>query len=247
MHLVADLPAPPSLASLAAIGPVALFLDFDGTLVEIAPTPDTIVVPAGLLARLCALAERLNGRLALVSGRAIDNLELHCGSLGVACAGSHGLARYSAGRERLGGEPLSVPANVFESLGKFAAEEGFELEAKAHGAALHYRSDPSLEQRGLDFASALADEHGLTVKRGKCVIELVPPGADKGTAVRAFMAEPPFDGARPVFIGDDLTDEDGFKAAHELGGFGVLVGRRTTTKARYGVADPAAVQQWLDL
>jgi len=247
MDLAADLPAPPSLASLLAMGPVALFLDFDGTLVEIAATPDAIVVPPGMVARLCTLSERLSGCLALASGRAIDNLELHCGPLGVACAGSHGLARYSAGRQRLGEEPLPVSTEVFEALGQFAYDEGFRLETKTHGAALHYRSDPSLEERGLVFTGLLAKEHGLIVKRGKCVIELVPPGADKGTAVHAFMAEPPFAGARPVFVGDDLTDEDGFLAADELGGFGILVGRRTPTNARYGVADPAAVQQWLDL
>jgi trehalose 6-phosphate phosphatase len=197
--------------------------------------------------RLCALAERLGGRLALVSGRAVDNLEQHCGPLGIACAGSHGLSRFSAARERLGEEPSALEPGVLVALAAFAREEGFDLETKAHGAALHYRSDPSLEARGVDFAGALAGEHGLVVKRGKCVIELVPPGGDKGSAVRAFMAEEPFAGAIPVFVGDDVTDEDGFAAVQELGGFGVLVGKRSPSAARYGLADPAAVQQWLEL
>lgn len=247
MNSAADLPAPPSLAELSARGPVALFLDFDGTLVEIAQTPDAIEVPQKLAERLCALSERLEGRLALVSGRAVANLEEHCGPLGIACAGSHGLSRFSAAREPLGEEPHALLPAVLETLAEFAAAEGFRLETKAHGAALHYRSDPSLEARGLAFATALADEHGLVIKRGKCVIELVPPGGDKGSAVRAFMSEEPFAGARPVFVGDDVTDEDGFVAVQELGGIGVLVGNRSPSAARYGLADPAAVQQWLDL
>ena len=247
MDSAADLPAPPSLAELTAQGPVALFLDFDGTLVEIAATPEAIVVPEKLAARLWALSDRLGGRLALVSGRAVANLEEHCGPLGIACAGSHGLSRFSAARERLGEEPRALPPAVLDAIGEFAAAEGFDLETKVHGAALHYRSDPSLEPRGLAFAAALAGEHGLVIKHGKCVIELVPPGGDKGSAVRAFMTEQPFADARPVFVGDDVTDEDGFAAVQELGGLGVLVGRRSSSLARYGLADPAAVQQWMDL
>jgi trehalose 6-phosphate phosphatase len=247
MQSVAALPAPPSLAELSARGPVALFLDFDGTLVDIAGTPDGILVPDRLAERLCTLSERLVGRLALVSGRAVDNLEKHCGPLGIACAGSHGLSRFSAARERLGEEPLPLSPLVLEALAGFAAAEGFDFEPKAHGAALHYRADPSLEARGLAFAAGLADEHGLVVKRGKCVIELVPPGGDKGSAVRAFMQEPPFTGALPVFIGDDVTDEDGFAAVQDLGGIGILVGGRAPSAARCGLADPAAVQQWLGL
>lgn len=247
MNSVAELPAPPSLSELTARGPVAVFLDFDGTLVEIAATPDSIEVPERLAARLAALSERLGGRLALVSGRAVANLEEHCGPLSVACAGSHGLSRFSAARERLGDDPPVLPPAVLDAVGTFAAAEGFSLETKAHGAALHYRSDPTLEARGLAFAATLAAEHGLVIKRGKCVIELIPPGGDKGSAVRAFMQESPFAGAMPVFVGDDVTDEDGFAAVQELGGFGVLVGSRSPSAARYGLAGPAAVQQWLCL
>src|SRR5690606_22274481 len=108
MNSVAELPVPPSLSELSARGPIALFLDSDGTLVEIAGTPNTIDVPQRLAERLRALADRLGGRLALVSGRAVANLEQHCGPLGIACAGSHGLSRFSAARERLGEEPRSL-------------------------------------------------------------------------------------------------------------------------------------------
>ncbi|QYU71248.1 hypothetical protein J4558_01785 [Leptolyngbya sp. 15MV] len=93
----------------------------------------------------------------------------------------------------------------------------------------------------------LAARHGLKVKRGKFVAELVRPGADKGAAVRAFMAEMPFAGSRPVFIGDDVTDEDGFAAASEQGGLAITVGPRDSRLARFGLADPSAVRDWLGL
>jgi trehalose 6-phosphate phosphatase len=247
MDSPATLSTPPPLVELGREGPLALFLDFDGTLIDIADTPEGIVVPQDFAARLKALSDRLGGRVALVSGRAVANLEEHCGPLEIALAGSHGLSRFSAAHNRLGKEPRPLPEGVFEAFAAFAAGTDFHLETKAYGAALHYRADPSLAERAEAFAGSLAVQHGLMVKRGKYVVELVPPGADKGAAVRAFMAEPPFAGACPVFIGDDVTDEDGFAAASELGGFGVLVGRHASSAARYALADPAAVVAWLGL
>jgi len=129
----------------------------------------------------------------------------------------------------------------------FAASAGATFEAKQHGAALHSRAAPHLEQRCSLFMKELAARHGLAVKRGKFVAELVRPGADKGAAVQAFMAAEPFAGARPVFVGDDVTDEDGFAAATEAGGIAVAVGPRDSACASYGLADPAAVHQWLGL
>lgn len=242
-----DLAEPPSLGELQARGPIALFIDFDGTLVEIAATPDGIVVPARLAAQLYEVGERLDGRLALVSGRAIDNLEEHLGPLAIARAGSHGVSVMLADGTRLGEEPLAIPDAAGGALREFAEREGFILETKPHGAALHFRGDPALETLGLDFAAELAAKHDLAVKRGKCVIELVRIGADKGSAVRAFMAEPSFAGAMPVFLGDDVTDEDGFAAAEEAGGFGILVGNRRPTRAHYQLSTPDEVHQWLGL
>jgi trehalose 6-phosphate phosphatase len=93
----------------------------------------------------------------------------------------------------------------------------------------------------------LAARHGLAVKRGKFVAELVRPGADKGAAVRAFMSAPPFAGAMPVFVGDDVTDEDGFAEAMRHGGLAITVGPRDSRLAAYGLADPSAVHHWLGL
>lgn len=240
-------PSPPNLSALLERGPVALFLDFDGTLVDLAPTPDGIHVPGDLSSRLHALSERLEGRLALVSGRAIVDLEKHLGALKLARAGSHGSdMRLSDGRA-LGEAPRGLSDSALAEIASFAKEEGFALEDKPHGAALHCRSNPEIEQIGLEFASRIASREGLNVKRGKCVIELVGSGANKGSAVRALMEVAPFAGADPVFIGDDLTDEDGFAASAELGGFGVLVGERIGSAAKFSLGTPAAVHHWLGL
>ena len=241
------LPAPPALGALIEGGPLALFLDFDGTLVELAAGPDDIAVPQGLVEALDRLSARLGGRLALVSGRAIVDLEKHLGPLALARAGSHGADCRLADGTVLGAAPTGLTRDALAELAAFAEAEGFMREDKPHGGALHYRHDPSLEAKGLAFAETFAARQGLTVKRGKCVIEFVASGADKGGAVAALMAEPPFAGALPVFVGDDVTDEDGFRAAGQLGGFGVLVGDREGSQARYGLDRPADVYRWLEI
>lgn len=243
----ADLPPPPSLQALLADGPVALFLDFDGTLVELAATPGEIDVPQGLAEGLAALSQRLDGRVALVSGRSIEDLERHCGPLAVDCAGSHGAERRRADGSLLGSPPEALPQDLLDQVTEFARANGIAYERKPHGAALHSRAAPDMEEHCALFMADIAQAHGLVVKRGKRVAELVRPGADKGQAVRAFVADEPFAGSRPLFIGDDATDEDGFAACEELGGFGVAVGPRPAKTARYGLAGPAAVQQWLEL
>jgi trehalose 6-phosphate phosphatase len=243
-----ELGEPPSLAALQAAGPVAVFLDFDGTLVEIAPTPAEIAVPEGLAARLEVLARRLDGRLALVSGRSTANIAAHLGTPAIARAGSHGIERVTADGARFGEEPAPLSPAIDDAMRIFAgAHRGIEYEAKKHGAALHFRAVPELEHAAVAFAERQAVLHGLWVKPGKFVIELVNQGADKAGAVRAFMGEEPFAGAMPVFVGDDVTDEDGFRAAGELGGFGVVVGARGGTLARYCLDSPAKVLEWLEL
>lgn len=241
------LTAPPPLRTLSEEGPIALFLDFDGTLVELADTPDGILVPEGLADRLAQLAASHDQAVALVSGRAVIDLERHCGRLEIARAGSHGIDRRFADGGALGSSPEQMSQDAEDCLRQFASDNDLRLETKPHGSALHFRTNPAAEPAGLAFASRLADEHGLVVKQGKFVIELVRPGADKGGAVRAFMQEPPFAGRRAVFVGDDVTDEDGIMAAQEFGGLGILVGDREPTAADYRLASPAAVHEWLDI
>lgn len=238
---------PPPLASLAGEARLALFLDFDGTLVELAATPDAIAVPEGLARRLADLSESLDGRLALVSGRALVDVERHLPGLAVARAGSHGAARKLADGGWLGEEPQGLPTAAVEALQAFAEREGVLYESKTHGGALHYRSAPQRGEAVLALARDLAERHDLAVKTGKAVVELVRPGADKGGAVRAFMVEAPFAGAQPWFVGDDVTDEDGFAACSELGGGGVLVGDREGSAAHFALANVAQTLEWLGL
>jgi trehalose 6-phosphate phosphatase len=234
-------PPPPELLDGAA-----LFLDFDGTLVELAATPDSISVSPELAPLLERLRRRLDGRLAIVSGRSLADLERHVPLSGIAFSGSHGLELRLADGTVL---PLSVPIgldDVHERVRGFAGgAEGLLVEEKPAGIALHYRLAPEWGERAAAFMAALAGERGWAVQAGNMVVELRPSGATKGDAVRAFMTEPKFTAARPVFVGDDLTDEHGFEAAAELGGAGILVGPLRGTAARYRLDSVEAVGEWL--
>jgi trehalose 6-phosphate phosphatase len=247
MERVATLAPPPSVDSLAADGPLALFLDFDGTLVDIAATPDEITVPRDLADRLDALAHRFDGRVALISGRAIGSLHMHCGMLRIACAGSHGAELRSADGADIAVAPPLLSEEVAAEVARYARAKNIDYEIKPHGAALHSRKRPELEGECAEFVADLARRYGLAVKHGRRVAELVGTGCDKGTAVRALMSEPPFAGATAIFVGDDETDEDGFAACAEFGGFGIAVGERPSGAARYRLADPSEVREWLNL
>jgi len=241
---MADLAPPPPLDA----GRDALFLDFDGTLVELADSPGAIRVEPGLVPLLERLRQRLDGRLAIVSGRAIADLERHLPAAGIAFSGSHGLELRFADGTRL---PLSVPIgldDVRAEVERFAAPvPGLIVEGKPAGIALHYRLAPEQGPRADAFMAALAKARGFSVQRGAMVAELRPSGATKGDALKAFMTEPDFAGARPWFVGDDLTDEHAFEAAAALGGAGILVGPPRETAARYRLDSVGAVAGWLRL
>jgi len=239
--------APPALASFMDGGSAALFLDFDGTLVEIASGPAAITPVQGLADRLLALSKRLEGRCAVVSGRAIDDIERHVGPLKVAIAGSHGSDIRSATGEILGEVAASLPSQIEIALREFADEHGVDYEHKAHGGALHFRGNPDQGEKAVSFATALAAQNGWKAQGGKCVIEIVTGTNDKGSAVRAFMATQTFEASRPIFIGDDLTDEAGFAACQELGGIGIFVGERHETGAHYRLPNVASVHTWLGI
>jgi trehalose 6-phosphate phosphatase len=242
-QVMSDSPPPP----LSRFAPAALFLDFDGTLVELAEAPGAISVPSGLTPLLDRLSARLEGRLAVVSGRALQDLRRHLGGGAAVLSGSHGAElRYADGRHI----PVAAPpglAAARESVRRFAAGgEGLLVEDKPAGVALHYRLAPARAEEADAFLEALAESSGLALQRGKMVAELRPHGSDKGKALSRLMAEPPFAGARPVFVGDDLTDEDAFRAAAALGGEGVLVGPARPSAARWRLEDVAAVTSWLE-
>lgn len=247
MHSALAPGAPPALTTLLAGERIALFLDFDGTLVELAARPDAIAPLAGLADRCAKLALRVEGRCALVSGRAIEDIERHVGPLSVAIAGSHGSDIRGADGKPLGHAAHPLPVEIETALRSFAAENDLDYEHKAHGGALHYRRNPSQGGRADKFARELAHRHGWKAQAGKCVIEIVAGTSDKGSAVRTYMASDTFNGARPFFVGDDLTDEAGFAACKELGGAGILVGSREDTVAQYRLPDVSSVHTWLEI
>lgn len=244
---VSTLPAPPPLASLMQDDRVALFIDFDGTLVELAPGPDAIVPLPDLGDRLESLSARIGAACAVVSGRAIADIERHIGALSVPAAGSHGSdIRFPDGK-RHGSGGQGLPDAIEAQLRAFAQQHDLDYEHKPHGGALHYRRNPANGPQAHTFAQELAAEHGWAAQGGKSVVELVASDANKGSAVRTLMELAPFRGAMPVFIGDDLTDEAGFRACVDLGGAGILVGDRHDSCANFAIADVTGVHQWLEL
>ena len=229
-------PPPPELLLGAS-----LFLDFDGTLVEIADAPDAIRVGDRLLSLLAELSTRLDGRLVLVSGRPSADVRSWLAPLQVPVAGSHGLEWF--------GVPAGASARLEAGLCHLRdLEQRFEgvlVEEKPMGAAVHFRQAPGAEgacRAAADHAASLA---GLEVQPGKMVFELKPASGNKGTAVHAMMETPLHAGRRPLFVGDDLTDEHGFAAAVGLGGSGGLVGEERATAATHRLPDVSAVHDWL--
>lgn len=235
------LPSPPLVAP-----DWALFLDVDGTLLDFADTPGGVRVPAHLPETLIALHQRLDGALALVSGRALAQLDALFAPLVLPAAGLHGLERRNSG---LHAHPRPVALDgVLAAARDLAAKyPGALVEDKGIALALHWRAAPAAEEPLHEFAtSALIELPGYHLLPGNGVVELRPDGTHKGEAVLALLASPPFRGRRPVFVGDDITDEHGFVAVASLGGFGVLVGQRQPSAARYALHDPSQVLAWLD-
>ena len=223
----------------------ALFLDVDGTLLQIARHPDAVRVSSELLAALEQARDRFGGALALISGRTIEDLDLLFAPLRLPCAGVHGLERRGTDAVVHRGDAAAVLAPLRAPIEDFVARhDGLLLEDKGQSLALHYRNAPACAARAEDLLRRLLAEAGptLELKPGKMVLEVTPGHADKGTAIAAFMQEPPFAGRRPVFLGDDVTDEDGFAVVNRLGGVSVRVGApERPTAARHHVADEAEV------
>ncbi|RZU99680.1 trehalose 6-phosphatase [Spiribacter vilamensis] len=228
----------------------ALFLDFDGTLVEIAERPDQVVVPARLRPLLGALTEALGGAVAIISGRHLDGLDALLGSTRPALAGLHGLERRSRdGRIHRPPDHGDQLDGLRKAMHAFARQHpGAIVEDKGSALALHYRSDPALEHA----ARALIEHHceslgdAFRLQSGKQVLEVGPAGHDKGTVIEAFMTEAPFQGRTPVCLGDDVTDEDAFAAINRLGGHAIRVGTDRPTAAGYELASVNEAYQWLN-
>ncbi|MGC1305075.1 MAG: trehalose-phosphatase [Caulobacteraceae bacterium] len=240
--LISDLRRPKPLR----LDGTSLFLDIDGTLAAFEATPDAVFPTPRRTALLQRLGLRLGGRLAAISGRDLASIDRILAASVRAAAGVHGLER-----RRPDGEVLKASAHPALASARMQAETfaatrpGVLVEDKGLAFALHYRQAPDMAGAALALAARLAEE-GLAVQPGDGVVELKTPGADKGVSVRAFMGEAPFSTGAPVFVGDDLTDEDAFAAVEALGGFGVLVGEPRPTLARYRLTGVEDVLAWLE-
>lgn len=226
---------------------LALFLDLDGTLARIQPRPQDVGPEPWRTALLRRLGRRLDGRIAIVSGRALEEVDRILEGSVTAVAAVHGrVLRGADGRITRAAEPAALTRARSRLKALADLHPGVLIEDKGLSLALHYRLAPELAAELTSLADATCRAGGLRLQLGDMVAEITAPGPDKGAALKAFMAGPPFAGARPVFVGDDLTDEDGFAAAASLGGLGVLVGPDRATWAQRRLADQDAVRAWLE-
>ncbi|WP_167755573.1 trehalose-phosphatase [Vitreimonas flagellata] len=240
-HTHVSTPASPALDVLKH----ALFLDFDGTLVDIADRPHAVIVSDALRTLLAAL--HTVTALALISGRTIADIQSLLGDQFAHIAGVHGHEMKYGGeirRDEARHSPIPFAAAEIRALQRNDRMPAL-VEDKGASLALHYRHAPRAEQEVRRIARDIATRRGLRVLEGKMVIELISGPHTKGDALMNFMRTPPFAGRTPIMIGDDITDEHGFRAARAAGGFGILVGAARKTEAAYRLDDPAAVHAWL--
>ncbi len=241
------LEAPPS----PSLSDCALFFDVDGTLVGLEREPEAVVVSDAL----CQLLERLiiatDGAFALVSGRSIAQLDALFNPLEFSASGVHGLER------RLLPEDASRVMEATDALDDARAElaaftiahPGILFEDKGLTLALHYRMAAEHREKAAELVRKLvsADSENLVLLEGKMVFELKPPGFDKGRAIADFMREPPFQGRCPVFAGDDVTDEAGFRTINQMNGIAIKVGADDrTTEAVFGLESVETMLGWLE-
>lgn len=231
------LPTPPR----TLLRDATLFLDFDGTLVAIADRPDGIRVDPALLPLLERLQDKLKGRLTLISGRASADVRHWLEPLQITVVGSHGLERSGTVVAR----PAALEEGILHLRSVEVQHQGVIVEEKPMGAAIHFREAPAAQDACRAAADHVARSTGMQVQPGKMVFEIKPADGDKGTAITSLMKEPANAGHRPIFIGDDLTDEHGFAAVAGLGGVGILVGEERRTAATHRLQDVAHVHRWL--
>jgi trehalose 6-phosphate phosphatase len=235
-------PVPPSASS-----DWCLFLDVDGTLIELSDTPFDTIADDALKALLGNLSQRFGGALALVSGRSIEYLDALFAPLHLPSAGLHGVERRLATGVMHGASFADSRLDVTRAALAAVVQRhpGTLLEDKGRTVGVHYRMAPQFEPAVRESVAQIAAELGSDyhVQAGNMMLEIKPRGFTKGQAIEGFLQEAPFAGRKPVFAGDDLTDLDGFRAVEAGGGFSVGVGERV--HGTYQLADPAAVHAWL--
>lgn len=236
------LPSPPPLD----LKHHALFLDFDGTLVDFASTPDGIVVPDRVLRILDALRKRTNGALAMVSGRGAENLAMHIQRRDILIAGGHGAEWLldDAEVKALAGDPFDAEASIVTEYA--AKDELLVVEHKLAGMTLHFRQAPQHGEVAKQvFKDTFGRRNDFKIMDGHMMVEARRTEADKGRAIERLMSMPQFLNRKPVFLGDDVTDEFGFAMVNGMRGISVRVGGGETI-AGYGLKNIQAVLDWLE-
>jgi len=225
----------------------ALFLDVDGCLVDFADAPDAVRLPRRLPAVLSRLAQRLDGAVALVSGRPLTGLDRLFAPLRMPAAGLHGLELRNGTLLRPAPEVPAALIGIRDEAATLAlAYPGAIVEDKGPALGLHWRAAPAAREALRALAeAALPRLPGYRLQHGDSVVELRPANGDKGAAIAALLEEAPFRGRVPVFAGDDITDESGFATVNARGGVSVLVGGREPSAAHYALRSPGAVRRWL--
>jgi trehalose 6-phosphate phosphatase len=241
-----DRPPPP----LFPLDRTALFLDLDGTLVELAPRPGDVVVPPALLSLLEQLHARTRGALAVISGRPLADLDRLLAPLHLPAAGTHGAELRGAADApvRLVGEPL--PGTLRDRLNGIAKElqsqwHGVSIEDKASALAIHYRLAPEAAPALRSALNGLSLPDGWQILSGHCVYEIRARDRNKGMAVKTLSRAASFTGRNPIVVGDDRTDLDGIAAAVALGGHGIAVGDLDAPEAQWSLPSVSAVHDWL--
>jgi trehalose 6-phosphate phosphatase len=221
----------------------ALFLDIDGTLLDVAPRPDAVRVPATLAKVLAKTQAKLGGALAIASGRTLAEIDQLMSPLRLPCVAEHGaVIRFADGAVAVASADCAVPERWRIEL--HAAAQGWKgvlIEEKSYSLAVHYRQAPEREAEVCEAVQAVAaqDPSRFEVLTCRMAFEIRRRGLTKAAAVERFMPTPPFAGRMPVFVGDDVTDEDGFRAAIAQGGLGLRVDDAFA-------GEPARVRQWLE-
>jgi trehalose 6-phosphate phosphatase len=243
---MSELPAPP----LVALNETAIFLDVDGTLIEIAPTPESVVVPPDLVPMLQTLHHALDGALAIVSGRTIAVLDHLLGNTGLPMAGVHGgeLRAVAGGAitEINPHLPADLQARVWTIINELKQQwPGLRGEDKGPAFSFHYRQAPEAEPALRAALAKLDLDAQWEILSGHMIYEIRSRGQSKAVAIDRLMAMPAFAGRKPVFAGDDRTDLDGIRKVTELGGAGIAVAGLKAEQAKWALPNPTAVRGWL--
>ena len=228
--------------------PWSIFLDVDGTLIEIADRPDRVVVPeklGDLLRRLCVAN---SGALALVSGRPVSEIDSLFHPQKLPVAGQHGLEIRLPGQDLKSEQPIMDESIRSLVDGFRETYQNVVTEDKGGSLAFHFRQNPRAEAAAMETAEKITDElgKGYTIQKGKMVVEVKPRSAHKGAAIATILRHDIFAGRIPVFVGDDTTDEDGFDTVNEMDGVSVHVGADAETSAVFSLKTVGEVHDWLE-